>query len=145
MDTLLVIWNLVFPWLPYIAIVVAVFLGFVMGLSKNGVSAWKQTCDFIYKFALFVRDAWSEKPGTPSSKRLQNGYAYIILIPVLAYALFHMIKFYPSQAYPYFLSILGFIATMFGLQLSGKTNENKNGNGTPKPGTTTDIPPAGAL
>ena len=130
MDTLLVIWNLVFPWLPYVAIVVALFLGFVMGLSKNGVSAWKQACDFFYKFALFVRDAWSEKPGVPSSKRLQNGYAYIIFIPCLAYGLVHTVKFHPEMAFAYFTAVLAFIATMFGIQTAGKSAENK-GNGIP--------------
>ena len=132
-DTLLAVWTAIQPYLVYIGFIVILFLGYILGLSKSGVSLGRIIYTFLVQAAQFAKDAWSEKPGTPSSKRLQNAYAYIIFIPCVAYALVHIVKFHPDLAYPYFLGVLGFIATMFGLQISGKTAENKNGNGTATP------------
>ena len=131
------------PFALYIAVILALFLGFVAGLSKNTDETLKKVYTALVPVAAFIKEGLSENGGGASSKRIYNAYIIALLIPPLVYVNIHMAKFHPELEYQYFWSTLLFIAAVLGIQMAGKKDEIKDPNNAPDDGAPKFTPGGG--
>ncbi len=143
METLQAILSVMAPFWPYIAMLLLFIIGFIIGLSKSTEGTLRKVFVSLQPVAAFIKEGLSENGGGASSKRIYNAYIIALLIPPLVYVNIHMAKFHPELEYQYFWSTLLFIATVLGIQMTGKKDEIKDPNNAPDDGAPKFTPGGG--
>lgn len=88
----------------------------------------------------FFTKAHSEDNGNPSSSRLNNTYALVVFVTMIAWGYWMVVKFYSPMIPEYLVSLVTLVGGILGISVWRKKNEAKVPPEDPKP---TDQPPTG--
>jgi F0F1-type ATP synthase membrane subunit a len=130
-NTLLAIWGIIQPFINYIVVGVLIVLAFLAGLTQSGIAVAKKIGTFLGAVFTFIQTALSENGGGPSSKRLQNFFATVLLVPTMAFTMIHVALHKPELIISVLTIISGLVTLLLGLQVAGKKDEIKDPNNAP--------------